>query len=101
MAGMPYRPVLQLATPITRLSVMEGLTLEADRAVLRMRNPVYDKTPQAIGRAARAMTRVLPASVETFVIVPVVNGMPISAVEFSRSDIERLENSAASAIAVQ
>jgi len=27
MAGMPYRPVLQLATPVTRLSVMEGRTL--------------------------------------------------------------------------
>lgn len=27
MAGMPYRPVLQLATPITRQSVMEGRTL--------------------------------------------------------------------------
>jgi acetyl-CoA carboxylase carboxyltransferase component len=27
MAGLPYRPVLQLATPITRLSVMEGRTL--------------------------------------------------------------------------
>jgi len=27
MAGLPYRPVLQLATPITRLAVMEGRTL--------------------------------------------------------------------------
>jgi acetyl-CoA carboxylase carboxyltransferase component len=27
MAGLPYDPVLQLATPITRLSVMEGRTL--------------------------------------------------------------------------
>lgn len=27
MAGMPYDPVLQLATPITRLAVMEGRTL--------------------------------------------------------------------------
>jgi len=27
MAGMPYEPVLQLATPITRLAVMEGRTL--------------------------------------------------------------------------
>ena len=27
MAGMPYRPVLQLATPLTRLAVMEGRTL--------------------------------------------------------------------------
>jgi len=27
MAGLPYEPVLQLATPLTRLSVMEGRTL--------------------------------------------------------------------------
>jgi 3-methylcrotonyl-CoA carboxylase beta subunit len=27
MAGMPYEPVVQLATPLTRLSVMEGRTL--------------------------------------------------------------------------
>ncbi|HXV74792.1 MAG TPA: carboxyl transferase domain-containing protein [Candidatus Polarisedimenticolaceae bacterium] len=27
MAGLPYRPLVQLATPITRLSVMEGRTL--------------------------------------------------------------------------
>lgn len=27
LAGMPYRPVLQLATPLTRLAVMEGRTL--------------------------------------------------------------------------
>jgi acetyl-CoA carboxylase carboxyltransferase component len=27
MAGLPYRPVLQLATPVTRLAVMEGRTL--------------------------------------------------------------------------
>jgi 3-methylcrotonyl-CoA carboxylase beta subunit len=27
MAGLPYRPVVQLATPITRLAVMEGRTL--------------------------------------------------------------------------
>ena len=27
MAGMPYEPVMQLATPIPRLSVMEGRTL--------------------------------------------------------------------------
>jgi acetyl-CoA carboxylase carboxyltransferase component len=27
MAGMPYDPVLQLSTPLTRLAVMEGRTL--------------------------------------------------------------------------
>ena len=27
MAGLPYEPIVQLSTPITRLSVMEGRTL--------------------------------------------------------------------------
>jgi acetyl-CoA carboxylase carboxyltransferase component len=27
MAGLPYAPILQLATPLTRLAVMEGRTL--------------------------------------------------------------------------
>ena len=27
MAGLPYDPILQLSTPVTRLSVMEGRTL--------------------------------------------------------------------------
>ncbi|MWD27064.1 YjbH domain-containing protein [Aquicoccus sp. SCR17] len=72
--------------------VYEGLELEPRRAVLRMRNPTFDATPQAIGRAARVMTRVLPASVEEFVIIPSVNGMAASAVVMQRSDVERLEN---------
>ncbi|MBV6636754.1 MAG: YjbH domain-containing protein, partial [Mameliella sp.] len=39
--------------------------------------------------------RVMPASVEVFEIVPVVNGMAMSAVTFRRSDLERLEHDAA------
>ena len=38
------------------------------------------------------MTRVLPASIESFVIVPVVNGMALSAVTLQRSDLEALEH---------
>jgi hypothetical protein len=37
-------------------------------------NARYGDEPEAIGRAARAMSRILPGSVETFVIVPVVKG---------------------------
>jgi hypothetical protein len=75
--------------------VFEGMELEPRRATVRMRNPTYGAVSQAIGRTARAMTRTLPDSVEEFVIVPVENGMPLSKVTIRRSDLERLENEAA------
>lgn len=75
--------------------VLEALKLEPRRATIRLRNPRYGAAPQAIGRTARAMSRVLPGSVEEFVIVPVVNGMAMSAVSIQRSDLEALENDAA------
>ncbi|MBK5933546.1 hypothetical protein CCR78_06065 [Rhodovulum imhoffii] len=71
---------------------LEGLSLTARQAELRFRNSRYDSSAQAVGRVARAMTRALPASVETFRIVPVVNGVPAAAVTLRRSDVERLEN---------
>ena len=40
---------------------------------------------------ARILTNIMPSSVETFVIVPVVEGMATSAVTLNRSDIEDLE----------
>ena len=73
----------------------QGLTLESGRATLRLGNDRYGNEPQAIGRAARALTRILPGSVETIRIVPMVNGMAVSSVTFRRSDLERLENAPA------
>lgn len=78
--------------------VFGGLTLEERRASLRLINPTYGSEPQAIGRAARIMARTLPGTVETFVIVPVVNGMAMSAVTLRRSDLENMENAPASAL---
>ncbi|WP_323779700.1 YjbH domain-containing protein [Thalassovita sp.] len=75
--------------------IFEGLTLSATKAVLRLGNPRYMEEPQAIGRAARVMTRILPASVEELKIVPMVNGMTTSSVTFNRTDLERLENAPA------
>ena len=74
---------------------LEGLELTAQRATLRLKNNRYYAVSQAVGRAARAMTRNLPASVEEFVIVPTENGMALSAVTMRRSDLEALENEAA------
>lgn len=70
---------------------MESLTVSAGRAELRIRNPRYDAAAQAIGRAARVLAATMPASVETFDIVPVVRGMATASVALRRSDIEALE----------
>ncbi|MBV2359352.1 YjbH domain-containing protein [Thalassococcus sp. CAU 1522] len=71
---------------------LEALQLESNRAVVRLRNPTYNATSQAVGRTARAMSRALPASVEQFEIVSVVNGVGASSVIVNRSDLERLEH---------
>jgi hypothetical protein len=78
--------------------VLEGLDLETETATVRLRNPKYGSEPEAIGRTARVMTRALPSSVETFVIVPVVNGMPMSVVTLNRTDVETLVHQDSAAI---
>jgi len=81
---------------IAKLVESDGILIEAlgytgQMAQVRIRNVRYDAEAQAIGRVARAMSRSLPASVEVFEIVPVVNGMPTSRVILRRTDIEALE----------
>jgi hypothetical protein len=71
--------------------ILESLTVTADAAELRFRNQRFTAMTAAIGRAARAMAAVLPASVETFRLVPVVNGMGLSATVIRRSDLEALQ----------
>jgi hypothetical protein len=88
------RPQLRdLLDPILREDglVLESLTVGADSAELRFRNLQYMSFANAVGRAARAMARVMPASVETFSLVPVSGGMALSAVTIRRSDLEALE----------
>lgn len=70
---------------------LEGMSLSATRAEVRVRNLRYLSRPQAVGRTARILTRALPPSVETLVITSVVKGMPTSSVTLHRSDIEALE----------
>lgn len=81
--------------------IVEAVRLEPGRATVRLINPRFGAPSQAFGRVARAMTRAMPASVEIFEIIPVVNGMPMSAVIFRRSDLERLEHDAATEILAQ
>ena len=71
--------------------VVENLALTATTAQIRIRSTRIDAGAQAIGRTARAMSHVLPASVEVFEIVPVVNGIGASKITIRRSDLEELE----------
>lgn len=71
---------------------VEGLDLQGTRVRINIRNTRYGFAAEAIGRTARVLTRVMPDSVETFVIVPTDLGMPISAVTLKRNDIERYEH---------
>lgn len=82
-----------LLDPILREDglVLESLDVSAHTAELRFRNLRYRSFSNAVGRAARAMTRVMPSSVETFRIIPVSGGMAVSAVTVRRSDLEALE----------
>lgn len=78
------------------LLAAEGLTLVETRTTastteVRYTNQRYLATAVSVGRVARAMARVLPASVETFRIVPVVNNLAQSAIVLRRSDLEALE----------
>ncbi|MGS4944818.1 YjbH domain-containing protein [Meridianimarinicoccus sp. RP-17] len=71
--------------------VFEGLDLSPRKATLRFENPRFGAPAQALGRAARSMARVLPASVEVFELVPVSDGLALSTVTLRRSDVEDFE----------
>ena len=70
---------------------LESLAVEADSVELGFRNLQYMSFANAVGRAARTLALILPASVETFRLVPMSGGMALSAVTLRRSDLEELE----------
>ena len=60
MAGLPYGPVLQLATPMTRLAVMEGRTLALGTYHARLDDSfnVVARTPEEADEIRRGMQAV-------------------------------------------
>ncbi|MGB5863391.1 MAG: YjbH domain-containing protein [Sulfitobacter sp.] len=80
------------------LMAAEGLTLlevktSASSTEVRYRNDRFLSMALSVGRVARVMARALPASVEVFQIVPVVNNLAQSTITTRRSDLEILETS--------
>lgn len=73
--------------------VIETLSASANRIEIRFRNTRYQALPNALGRIARILTEQLPPSIEIFRLVPMQDGLPLSAVTFRRSDLEAIEYS--------
>jgi len=71
--------------------VVEDFAFTSTDVQVRIRNNRIDAGAQAIGRTARALSNVMPASVQVFEIVPVVNGIGASKVTLRRRDLEELE----------
>ncbi|PWK60536.1 YjbH domain-containing protein [Roseicyclus mahoneyensis] len=68
-----------------------SLALDSRRAVIRVQNTRFDAESMALGRAMRVLTATMPNSVDVFEVVFVVEGMDVSRVRMTRSDIEALE----------
>jgi hypothetical protein len=91
------QPEAAVRKGLTDLLAIEGIELIGleitDRtARLRYENKRFRSEAQAMGRAARMMTQIIPPSVQTFVMEPVHNGLPMSAVILPRVGIEAAEN---------
>ena len=78
-----------------------GIRFTGSTATVTAENNRYDAEAQFIGRVARAMSNVMPASVETFEIIPLVNGIPASRVLIRRSVLEQSEMAANATEAVR
>lgn len=68
-----------------------ALNLGPTSATVHIENIRYDASAQAIGRTSRILSNSLPVSVETFNIIPVYHGMPLSKIALRRTDLEDLE----------
>lgn len=81
---------------LTHALAQEGLSLEAvklEGRILRIqiRNERYGVEAQAVGRAARVLTRTAPIEVDSFDIRLVAQGIPVTSVVIRRADMEDLE----------
>lgn len=99
-AASEAEATVQVRDALIPLLEAEGITLietktTASTTEVRFSNDRYLASSIAVGRVARVLARLMPASVETFRIVPVVGNLAQSAVIFRRSDLEALEVSPA------
>lgn len=98
-------PDAEIGIALQKALLAEGVELSSiqltDRSVrLRYTNTRYRAEAQAMGRIARMLSVGLPPSIELFVLEPMQEGIPLSAVTLKRSDIEAFENEAGGTAAI-
>ncbi|NHM20240.1 YjbH domain-containing protein [Tritonibacter mobilis] len=71
---------------------LHGFTRQDTTVRAEIENETYLHEAQAIGRSARVLSRLMPADIETFDIVLVTSGMPVSKIRIRRQDMEQLEH---------
>lgn len=71
--------------------LLNGVQINTHSVTVEIENERYATMAQAIGRTARLLTGILPPQVDSFVIVPMAQGMRGDAVTIHRADMERLE----------
>lgn len=92
----PAQNEASFAISASRALTQEGITLagvQLDAKVLRIQveNTRYGTSAQALGRAARVLTRLAPVQIDTFDIRLASMGVPVTSIVMQRSDIEDLE----------
>ena len=70
---------------------LESVSVTATRVEARVSSIRFENLAIVTGRTARSLARALPASVETFDITLMNNGLALSTVTLTRSDLEDLE----------
>lgn len=97
-ASWPTEPVQQAGVEVLgQVLATDGFRLlgaEVNGSTLRVRyeNTTYRAEAQGIGRVARALTQIAPVNIDTFILEPSQQGIPLSAVTLRRRDLEQLEN---------
>lgn len=88
------RQLIQTLAPVLGADgiILQGMRVSETQVRLRYENDTYRSEAQALGRIARVLTQVMPASVETFVLEPTRRGVGLSATTLQRRDLEQLAN---------
>ena len=71
---------------------LHGFALAGSVARVEIENLTYPQEAQAVGRTARVLSRRLPMRIDTFVIVVLAAGLPVSELRIRRGDMETLEH---------
>jgi hypothetical protein len=72
--------------------LLSGIEVTDDTVRVRYTNTRYRSEAQGMGRVSRVLTAHMPPEIETFILEPVQEGMPLSGQTIRRSDLEAFEN---------